>query len=97
VHLFDYGFSYGIYFLVWGALGFVKLFAFVDALSRPAQAYDAADKQTKTAWLWITGLALVAHFVFPALVGLFSFAGIIAAFVYLLDVRPALIAVTRRR
>lgn len=97
MHVFDYGFQNGIVAVVWWALFAVKAFAFFDAVRRPAQAYAAADKLTKVGWLWITGIALVAHVVFSQLIGLFSFAGIIASFVYLLDVRPALIAVTRRR
>lgn len=97
MHLFDYGFQYGVYFLIWAALLGVKAWAFIDALTRSPQAFHAADKLTKPGWLWITGISLVAHVVFPALIGLFSFAGIIASFVYVLDVRPALIAVTRRR
>jgi hypothetical protein len=81
------------------ALLAVKLWALVDAILRPPAAYLAADKQTKTAWLWILGLAFVAQCI-PALAlpyGFLSLIGTVAAFVYLLDVRPALSAVTRRR
>ncbi len=93
---FDYQFNtlLGIVSLV--LLG-VKLFAFADAVARPAQAYPAADKLTKAAWLWITGLSFAAHLLFPSLFGLLSIAGTVASFVYILDVRPALIEVTRRR
>jgi uncharacterized protein DUF2516 len=75
----------------------VKVFAFVDALTRPTQAYVAAGKLTKPAWLLILGLTVAVAFVFPSVIGLFSIVGIVAAFVYLLDVRPALASVTRRR
>jgi uncharacterized membrane protein YccF (DUF307 family) len=75
----------------------VKVFAFVDALTRPTQAYVAAGKLTKPAWLLILGLTVAVAFVFPSVIGLFSIIGIVAAFVYLLDVRPALASVTRRR
>lgn len=89
--------------LIFLALTVVKMWALIDALTRPAAAFPAADKQTKTAWLWITGLAFAAHII-PAAVyndqrpyGLLSLAGTVAAFVYLVDVKPALAAVTRRR
>jgi hypothetical protein len=39
----------------------------------------------------------VAHIVFPSPIGLLSIAGTIGAFVYLLDVRPAVASATRRR
>jgi hypothetical protein len=66
----------------------LTLWAFVDALTRPANAYVAMGKLTKPAWAAITGLAAVAVYLFGAL----SFLGlpaIIAAVVYLVDVRPA--------
>jgi hypothetical protein len=73
----------------------VKLWALVDATLRPAPAFPAVDKLTKPAWLWILGLAFVADLVLPNM--LLLLAGTIAAFVYLLDVRPAVASVTRRR
>jgi hypothetical protein len=73
----------------------VKLWALVDATLRPAPAFPAVDKLTKPAWLWILGLAFVADLVLPNM--LLLLAGTIAAFVYLLDVRPAGASVTRRR
>ncbi len=90
-------FESGVASLVYLALTGVKLWALVDAVLRPSQAFLAADKLTKTGWLWILGLTFAAHILFPQLIGLLSFAGIVAAFVYLLDVRPALVSVTRRR
>ncbi len=87
--------------LVWEIAFFVllavKVFAFVDALIRPTQAYVAAEKLTKPAWLLILGLTVVTALVWPSVIGLLSIVGIVAAFVYLLDVRPALASVTRRR
>lgn len=95
MHVFAY--ENGVLGLVFLGLVLVKGWAVVDALIRPSQAYPAADKLTKAAWLWILGLGLVAHIVFPSPLGLLSIAGTIAAFVYLLDVRPALVSITRRR
>jgi Protein of unknown function (DUF2516) len=75
----------------------VKVWAFVDALLRPAEAYVAAGKLTKQAWLLILGLTVATALVWPSVIGLLSIVGIVAAFVYILDVRPALASITRRR
>jgi hypothetical protein len=87
--------------LVWEiaffALLAVKVFAFIDALTRPAQAYVATGKLTKQAWCLILGLTVAVTFVWPSVLGIFSIVGVVAAFVYVLDVRPALASVTRRR
>jgi Protein of unknown function (DUF2516) len=69
------------------ALG-VTAWAFIDALIRPATGYVAAGKLTKPAWAAITGIAAVVVYFY----GPMSFLGlpaIIAAVVYLVDVRPA--------
>ncbi len=79
------------------ALLTVKVWAFVDALTRSSQAYVAAGKLTKQAWVLILGLTLVSALLWRSPFGLLSIAGTVAAFVYLLDVRPALASVTRRR
>jgi hypothetical protein len=73
--------------LRWGALA-LTLWAFVDALIRPAPGFVAAGKLTKPAWAAITGVAALVVYLF----GLMSFLGlpaIVAAVVYLVDVRPA--------
>ena len=79
-------------FLVFAALRLAALglttWAFVDALVRPAAGYVAAGKLTKPAWAGITGASIAVVFLF----GPMSFLGlpaIIAAVVYLVDVRPA--------
>jgi hypothetical protein len=95
VHVFTY--ENGLLGLLFLALVLVKGWALVDALMRPGQAFPAVDKLTKAAWLWILGLGLVAHLVFASPLSLLSIAGTIGAFVYLLDVRPAVASVTRRR
>ena len=80
------------------ALMAVKVFAFVDAASRRKDAFVAADKMTKPAWLLILGLAVVVSLVLsPSPLGILSIIGTVAAFVYVLDARPALVSVTRRR
>jgi hypothetical protein len=74
-----------------------QAFAFVDALTHRPDAYVAGDKMTKQAWCIILGLAVVAHMIFWDPISLFNIAGIIATLVYLLDVRPTLRQLTRRR
>ncbi|MEO7351824.1 MAG: DUF2516 family protein [Marmoricola sp.] len=79
------------------ALLAVKIWAFVDALTRPAAAYVAAEKLTKQAWLLILGLVVATSMLWRSPLGLFSIIGTVAAFVYLLDAKPALASITRRR
>ena len=73
--------------LYWGALA-LTLWAFVDVLVRPANGFVATGKLTKPIWAGITGLAAVLIY----LMGPLNFLGlpaVVAAFVYLADVRPA--------
>ena len=74
----------------------VKIFAFGSALTYSGQAYEAANKLTKPAWLIILGLGLALTFV-PVGGVIINLATIIAALVYIVDVRPALAGLTRRR
>ena len=74
----------------------VQAFAFIDAVSHRAEAYPAADKLTKPAWLIILGVALAAHMIIWNPISFLNIIGTIAALVYVLDVRPALRALTRR-
>ncbi len=72
------------------ALFGVKAFAFVDAVSRPAPAFVAADKQTKVFWVLVLGLFLAAAMLFWRPIGIINLVGTVAAFVYLADARPAM-------
>lgn len=83
--------------LAFYALMAVKLWAFVDALTRRSDAFVAAGKLTKPAWLLILGLTVASGLLWRSPFGLFSIVGTVAAFVYILDVKPALASVTRRR
>lgn len=94
MQVFD--FESGLLTVIALAMLAVKAFALIDAILRPAQAFPAADKLTKPAWLLILGLTLVTGILFPNPIGLFALVGIIAALVYLVDVRPAVASVTRR-
>lgn len=73
-----------------------QAFAFVDSLTRRPDAYVAADKLTKAAWTIILGLGVAAHMLIWSPLSLFNLVGIVAALVYLVDVRPALQSLTRR-
>jgi hypothetical protein len=89
------GFESTVMNWVFLALLAVKLWAFIDALIRPAQAYVAAGKLTKPAWLLILGLTVASALVLNSLT--LMLIGTVAAFVYILDAKPALASVTRRR
>ena len=72
----------------------LALWALIDAVIRPANAYAAASKLTKPAWCGITALALVFAQLSQPLT-LFWLAASVAAIVYLVDVRPAVRALQR--
>lgn len=69
-----------------------KLFAFVDAAVRREDAYRAADKKTKPFWLVVLGLALGIDLLLGANVlgNFLTLIGLVAAIVYMVDVRPAI-------
>ncbi len=72
----------------------LTVWAFADAVVRPAAGYVAAGKLSKPAWAAITALAGVVIFT----QGPMTFLGlpaVIAAVVYLVDVRPTVRAVQR--
>jgi hypothetical protein len=85
----------GAYLIIFFVVMVVQIFAFVNSLLYPAEAYDAAGKLTKTTWCTILGLGVVLQFVFVnlPLIGIILF---VAALVYLADVRPALAGLRRR-
>jgi Protein of unknown function (DUF2516) len=85
-----------ILLLVSFALLCVKGFALVDVVNRRPEVFPAADRQTKALWLILLSVALVAHLVFWNPIGILNLAGTVVALVYLLDVRPAVRALTRR-
>lgn len=82
-----------VLFLISLAILVVQIVAFVDAALRPSQAYVAAGKLTKPAWLAILGISLVAVQWMGAGLGIFGLAAAVATIVYYVDVRPALRAV----
>jgi len=74
----------------------MELFALCDAMLRPSAAYAATDKLTKPAWLLILALALLTCIAFQVTTSILGVVGLVAAGVYLADVRPALRQVTHR-
>ena len=69
------------------ALLALKLWALVDACLRPTAVFPAAGKLTKLAWIAILAAAVLLGG--ASVLSLFGLIGIIAAVVYLVDVRPA--------
>jgi len=65
------------------------VYALVDAARRPADAFAAAGKLTKTKWVAILGVASLVSFATAGGLGLIIIP-LVAAGVYLADVRPAL-------
>ncbi len=74
--------------LYYGTLA-LTVWAFADAVIRPAAGYVAAGKLTKPAWLAITALAALLTFAMKNPMSLLGLPAVIAAIVYLVDVRPA--------
>jgi hypothetical protein len=72
------------------ALMVIKLFALVDASLRRQPLFETAGKQTKTFWLIILVLAVIWDLLAGSLIHPLSILGLIAAIVYIVDVRPAL-------
>ncbi|MFL6240136.1 MAG: DUF2516 family protein [Actinomycetes bacterium] len=83
--MFIYGPLHGIFLIISLALLLVELVAVVDACIRPGRLYPAAGKQTKVFWVVILILAIIFRGI-----GILGLAGLVAAIVYLVDVRPAL-------
>jgi hypothetical protein len=76
---------FGAFLVIRLAILVIVVWAFVDTCTRPQQAFPAAGKQTKQIWLAITGAALVFGLLGFGFLGL---AALVAAIVYLVDVRP---------
>ena len=81
--------------VLWVGLLLVILVALVDAVLRPTAAYVAAGKQTKLLWVLVLAVG-GAGAMLAGVTSIFGIAGLIAAIVYLVDVRPAVRAVTGR-
>jgi hypothetical protein len=80
----------GAFLLLSLAVLAVKIFALVDAATRPAPAFPSTGKQSKQFWLVVLAVALLT-----SVLGFLSILGLVAAIIYLVDVRPAVRDVPR--
>lgn len=74
----------------------ISLFALVDVLRRPAEAFPYVDRQSKVAWGIFTGISAAVIFLFGA-VNFLGIIGVIVTMIYLVDVRPKVQEVSGRR
>jgi hypothetical protein len=91
-----FGAAQSLITLVLGVLfAVVKVWAFIDVLRRPEAGFPAIGRINKMFWLIVLGIAAVTGigFWFIPPIGLIGIAGLIAALVYLFDVRPRLIEI----
>jgi hypothetical protein len=64
------------------------VFALIDAAQRPAAAFPLNNKLTKPIWCGILAVAALISFAF-GLLSLIGPVALVAAIVYLVDVKPA--------
>ena len=77
--------------LVLGAIAVgVELYALVHAATQRADAFVAAGKLTKPVWLGILAVGLLLGIASFGGLGLLGLLGVVAAGVYLADVKPAI-------
>jgi hypothetical protein len=82
----------------------IEVFALVDCITRKPGKFVSAGKLTKPLWLIMLGVAAALGFIalpYPigggqGALGLLSIIGVVAAAVYLTDVRPAVRGATGR-
>ncbi|WP_405685793.1 DUF2516 family protein [Streptomyces sp. NBC_00057] len=85
------GFSTFVWLLYMVMLVLAVVALFLAAKARE-DAYRAADKQKKSFWLIILGITVAVNLFVPML--FLQLAGAVASIVFLVDVRPALRAVS---
>ena len=79
-----------IWQLIYLATFVAGLYAFIEALRTPAQAFEIMDKQTKKLWVILTGVAsCLSLLAVMSGTGMFVILGLVATLIFLLDVRPA--------
>ncbi|MCX4970283.1 DUF2516 family protein [Streptomyces sp. NBC_00654] len=87
--LTGFGTLVGLLYLAMLVLAVIALFFAVTARE---DAYRAADKQKKSFWLIILGITVAVNLFVPML--FLQLAGTVASIVFMVDVRPALKAVS---
>ncbi|MDO8732402.1 MAG: DUF2516 family protein [Actinomycetota bacterium] len=83
--------------VLWVLFLIIKVFAFIDCIRRPAQAFTAVSRQSKLLWLILTGVSALAGLVVQDPLSIFGIAGLVASLVYLFDVRPRIIELFANR
>ncbi|MFE7749457.1 DUF2516 family protein [Streptomyces sp. NPDC057428] len=78
--------------LLYLAMLVLAVVALVFAVTAREDAYRAADKQKKSFWLIILGVTVFVNLVIPIL--FLQIAGVVASIVFMVDVRPAIKAVS---
>lgn len=94
-----------LFLVFYTAIFVLSAWALVDCLRRPAGAFTAAGKRTRTFWTWVlVGATAIAFISIPPPLGLAlgfpSFLALVsaaAAIIYLVDVRPAVTPYSRGR
>ncbi|WP_084468829.1 DUF2516 family protein [Nocardiopsis trehalosi] len=83
-------FMWLVYQIIYIAIFVTSLFALIEALRTPAPAYEAMDKQTKKLWVILLGVGtLISLLAVVSGSGMLTFLALIAALVFIVDVRPA--------
>lgn len=85
-----------IVFVIWILALPVGGYAFLHALRQRADAFSAAGKLTKNAWMGITGVGLLLLIVTSGPMSggaMFWLAAMVAVLVYIVDVKPAVMEV----
>jgi lysylphosphatidylglycerol synthetase-like protein (DUF2156 family) len=90
--MFNLNGAQGLVLLVLGCLAFaMQVFALVDAARHRPDAFTAASKRTKQFWVIVLAVAAALGFVSVLNpLNIFSLLAVVAAGIYLADVRPAL-------
>jgi hypothetical protein len=91
------GFESLIVLTLWAILLVVKIFAFVDAIRRPADYFPFIGRQTKILWVALTGISVLAGLAPSLALSIFGIAGTVIALIYLFDIRPKMIEITGRK
>ena len=96
--MFNLNGAQGLVLLVLGALAFaMQVFALVDAVRHRPDAFVAAGKRTKQFWVIVLAVATAIGFVsLLNPLNIFGLLAVVAAGIYLADVRPALRQVSGR-
>lgn len=86
-----------IYLALWLGLAIVKVFAAIDCLRRPADAFPAIGRRSKVLWVILTVVAALTGLLPSLTLNIVGIAAIVIALVYLFDVRPKIIEITTRK